>query len=76
MKIILTREDIEQSRSLDRGALALRVYAHCKKEGLLGKNGKPTAEAIRKLNEALDKFDREHSISDAGIVTLTTCEAN
>jgi hypothetical protein len=76
MKIILTREDVEQSRSLDRGALALRVYAQCKKEGLLGRNGKPTNEAIRKLNDALDAFDRARGITAPGIVTLTTCEAN
>jgi hypothetical protein len=73
MKIILTKEDVEHSRSLDRGALALRVYAQCKKEGLLGKNGKPTNEAIRKLNEALEEFDQEHMITKAGVVTLTTC---
>ncbi|MCK9593824.1 MAG: hypothetical protein M0Q91_17630 [Methanoregula sp.] len=73
MKIILTKEDVEHSRSLDRGALALKVYAQCKKCGLLGRNGKPTAEAIRKLNEALDEFDQEHMITDVGNVTLTTC---
>ena len=62
-KPMLTRDEVNRSVSMDRGALATRIYRQCKKEGLMIKDGSPSNEAIRKLNESLDKFDREHVVN-------------
>jgi len=55
----LTRAEVDFSRSIDRGALALRMYRQCKKDGLIQDGEPPSNEAIQKLNAVLNKFGKE-----------------
>lgn len=57
MKLTISKEEIERSHAIDRGALAARMYRTLKARGLMNPDGSPTAEAIRRLNQELNKFD-------------------
>ena len=67
----LTKADVIKSRSIDRGALAMRVYRECKSKGMMRKDGSPDIAAIQKVNAELDKYDREHMIIQRGNNLLT-----
>jgi fibrillarin-like rRNA methylase len=59
----VTKAEVMKSRSIDRGALAMRIYRECKSKGMMRKDGSPSIKAIQKVNAALDKYDRDHMIN-------------